>query len=65
MVTSFCKKDVIAQNMQNVISKYSKAVPIPSRNVRSAGFSRFDSLYQRYTLHVICSREHIYWLYFI
>ena len=52
MVTSFCKKDVIAQNMQNVISKYSKAVPIPSRNVRSAGFSRFDSLYQRYTLHV-------------
>ena len=50
MVTSFCKKDVIAQNMQNVISKYSKAVPIPSRNVRNAGFSRFASLYQRYTL---------------
>ena len=36
MVTSFCKKDAIAPNMQNIISKYSKAVPIPSRNVRNA-----------------------------
>ena len=36
MVTSFCKKDAIAPNMQNIISKYSSAVPIPSRNVRKA-----------------------------
>ena len=36
MVTSFCKKDAIAPNTQNIISKYSKAVSIPSRNVRNA-----------------------------
>ena len=36
MVTSFCTKDAIAPNMQNIISKYSRAVPIPSRNVRNA-----------------------------
>ena len=36
MVTSFCRKDAIAPNMQNIISKYSMAVPIPSRNVRNA-----------------------------
>ena len=28
MVTSFCKKDAIAPNIQNIISKYSSAVPI-------------------------------------
>ena len=36
MVASFCKKDAIAPNMQNIISKYIRAVPIPSRNVRNA-----------------------------
>ena len=36
MVTSFGKKDAIAPNMQNIISKYSNAVPMPSSNVRNA-----------------------------
>ena len=36
MVTSFCKKDAIAPNIQNIISKYSSAVPMPNMNVRKA-----------------------------
>lgn len=36
MVTSFCKKDAIAPNIQNSMSKYSTVVPIPNKNVRKA-----------------------------
>ena len=36
MVTSFCKKDAIAPNIQNIISKYSITVPMPSKNERTA-----------------------------
>ena len=36
MVTSFCKKDAIAPNIQNISSKYSITVPMPSKNERTA-----------------------------